>query len=459
MHMARRPTEKTKIVKPVSKFPLPKFDETNNFRLDQLSELPDEILVSILSLLTLKEAGRTSVLSRRWRYLWKFTTGSLDFDDSRIRRLVGNGLAKISLRNERGRFVRWVNHVLELHQGHTINEFKVRFDLDEEYCKAETDNWINFSLGKKVKRLSLDFKPFIGDLPFGRYTLTTKILDGYNLDCLTDLCLTNVEMNGEVLGYVLSNCPLIEVLHVEGSKSLVNFKSPGPLLKLKHLEVIRCFTLKKIEISAINLLSFKYCGNKIRMCLGDIPNLVEVSVTGTYAYDFVTDRCSISSSLSQLQTLEIVMSIENIPRFPRFRDLRNLRQLTLISFSYLAKSLLCCTQMLKASPFLHKFALKMFGLGDGPMEGKIKVRKAKHPHQCLKVVELIGFVGCTVDMELALNLINNAASLEKIIIDTRSPDLEEMLWDSREPQQKLAALNSARQLETSLPPGVEMVIL
>ena len=101
----------------------------------------------------------------------------------------------------------------------------------------------------------------------------------------------------------------------------------------------------------------------------------------------------------------------------------------------------------------------MFGLGDGPMEGKIKVQKAERPHQCLKVVELIGFVGCTVDMELALNLIDNAASLEKIIIDTRSPDLEEMLWDSREPQQKLAALNSARQLETRLPPGAEMVIL
>ena len=50
---------------------------------------------------------------------------------------------------------------------------------------------------------------------------------------------------------------------------------------------------------------------------------------------------------------------QNIPRFPRFRDLRNLRQLTLISFSYLAKSLLCCTHMLKASPFLHKFALKV----------------------------------------------------------------------------------------------------
>ena len=54
--------------------------KTNNFDMDQFSELPDDILVPILSVLTLKEEGRTSVLSKRWRYLWTFTTGSLDFD-------------------------------------------------------------------------------------------------------------------------------------------------------------------------------------------------------------------------------------------------------------------------------------------------------------------------------------------------------------------------------------------
>lgn len=64
--------------------------------------------------------------------------------------------------------------------------------------------------------------------------------------------------------------------------------------------------------------------------------------------------------------------------------------------------------------------LKFIGL-DGPWEGKIKVPRAKYPHQCLKVVELIGFYGCTIDMELALFVINNAPSLEKIFIDTRNP--------------------------------------
>lgn len=38
-----------------------------------ISELPDEVLGSIVSLLTLKEAAASFTLSRRWRYVWTQT--------------------------------------------------------------------------------------------------------------------------------------------------------------------------------------------------------------------------------------------------------------------------------------------------------------------------------------------------------------------------------------------------
>ncbi|GFP89187.1 putative F-box/LRR-repeat protein at3g58880 [Phtheirospermum japonicum] len=45
----------------------PKDDEFNPD--DYISPLPNDILISILSRLTFKEAAITSNLSRRWRYL------------------------------------------------------------------------------------------------------------------------------------------------------------------------------------------------------------------------------------------------------------------------------------------------------------------------------------------------------------------------------------------------------
>ncbi|KAB5514392.1 hypothetical protein DKX38_028298 [Salix brachista] len=49
---------------------------------DYINRLPDDVLVTILSRLTFREVGRTSVFSRRWRCLWKFYPGLLDFDAS-----------------------------------------------------------------------------------------------------------------------------------------------------------------------------------------------------------------------------------------------------------------------------------------------------------------------------------------------------------------------------------------
>lgn len=39
---------------------------------DHISGLPDALIVQILSLVPIEDAVRTSVLSRRWQYLWTY---------------------------------------------------------------------------------------------------------------------------------------------------------------------------------------------------------------------------------------------------------------------------------------------------------------------------------------------------------------------------------------------------
>ena len=381
-------------------------------RQDRLSELSDEILVSILSTLPFMEMQRTSVLSKRWRYLWTFTTCHLDFDDSRLLTLVwktfyqqkfsGSDLDQyvmmlVNLENTefeenslRTRFVSWVNRVLELHQGNTIDEFRVVFDMDGRKFKSEIDNWICFSLRKKVKKLSLDFMMD----GVNAYTLTSQIFHSYSLDSLTALSLTYVKVTGEVLEYVLSNCPFIEILHVENSESLVNLKTSSPLPKLKNLEILNCRSLKQIQIPAINLVSFKYCGVKmIRIILGDVPYFVDLSVTGDCVRYLLEDDCPISRYLSQLETLELGLFtkvshkfhcylqrafsffiyqclfmnvllflgsiVQEFIQFPKFPELRNLRQLKLDLCPPFMDSFRCCTSLLKAFPVLHRFVLKV----------------------------------------------------------------------------------------------------
>ena len=310
--------------------------------MDRLSDLPDEIIVSILSFLKLKEAARTSVLSRRyWGHLWKFASSSLDFDDSSLQYLRKKSFFKTLPGIDRDRYVSWVNYVLRLHQAHTIDGFKVCFPLDEEYNKLDIDNWILFSLRKNVKRLSLDFNPIFQKVYRGYYTLPTKIPHGYSLDSLTNLCLSYVEVTGKVLNYILSNCPCIEALHVESSASLVNLKPSRPLLKLKHLEILRCVFLKEIEISAVNLVSFKYFGLKIMLRLGDVPNLVDVSVEGLYASYFVQKCCPISSYLSQLQTIVLDVDVEVSDKNTYKQTLMIVNSIVLFSSSFFPNINVC----------------------------------------------------------------------------------------------------------------------
>ncbi|GFY98754.1 hypothetical protein Acr_13g0001550 [Actinidia rufa] len=397
------PNKRNGVVDPVSEAPLTKASlscKTHCLE-DRLSNLPHEILVSIVSWLKLKKQARTSVLASSWRHLWTFTRSLKFAIRKRIEFYPNRGYVKSDVGNSSSG---WVNNVLKLHRGETIAEMSIIFSLHDESFKPVVDGWISFAFQKQVKRLRLDFSR--GWLNGQKnHLFNAKSLQNYRLDSLLSLKICGATVTGEDLEHILS---------------------------LKYLEIYTHYPIS-LNIHDVNLVAFKYGG-----------------------------PIEVISSLPQLEALSLVLCAcnENLRCFPEFPMLRNLRELELeLRLDRFVSSLRLCIHLLRASPLLSRLRIKFLDLRETKEEVKRLQRGHEHPHKFLKVFELIGFVGCEADLGIAWYVLGSAVALEKIIIDTRQPD---KLFPQDPYEQKAARAQArarARQhLETSLTLGTKLVV-
>ncbi|KAH0989419.1 hypothetical protein GBA52_000902 [Prunus armeniaca] len=364
---------------------------------DRISQLPDAILISILSLLSIREAARTCFLSKRWIYVWKQVT-CLNFDDI-------DALYKPSKKiGQTTPSYKWVNQVLQLHQCPSLDAFRIC--SSSTYIgpsSSEIDNWIEFAMQKRVQRLEIDLEAGrLSSFAYASYIFPdTPFRSPFGVSCiksLKHLSLSFVNITGELVEHFLSNCELLEHLCVSCSDQLV--------------------TLKVAESTRSIVPTFL----SVKSCL---PQLVTLNLN-----------------------LHMNLNMSAMVRQPEFPELTCLKDLTLNVVASDRQSLLNLTKLIERSPFLHRFTLELRWARVPCLRNMQKVNRC--PHQCLKVVKFSGFVGSSIDTELAMYFTENAVALETFIVDLRKVVVEEstLLSEFVTTQKQLkAARKRALQIE------------
>ncbi|KAM7507390.1 hypothetical protein LguiA_017843 [Lonicera macranthoides] len=405
--------------------------------MDRLSQLPDDILALILSYFGLKEAARTSALSRRWTGQWAFTN-RLNF----LTYIPGgkNCTKWAELNHKRHQYAEWINQVLKLHKSPILEEFKVYFDFKHQW-ESDIDKWLKFALARGVRILELDFSwngSGLGNferidnyaLPFNK-SLRSSCHD-VSVGSLKEPCFTCVDVNGEALEFLLSNCPLLERLIVSNSNVLLNVRVTNPCIVLKYLQIFYCKNIQSIEICNVNLVSFMFRGRitNSNLRLENVPLLVELRIWQAGSLSVEEDLFPMLPYCShQLETLGFLVSIEGLQEFRGFHAppvFSNLKKLVLAAVAETDRCVLGYISLLDSCPLLQKFVFEVISVAtkiDKREVKKVSETNAKK-HQHLEEVEMTSYYGRKCKLELVTYFVENAVSLKKIIIRPEGRDEE-----------------------------------
>ncbi|KAJ0818433.1 putative FBD domain, leucine-rich repeat domain superfamily, F-box-like domain superfamily [Helianthus annuus] len=261
-------------------------------KMDRISKLPLGIIETILCLLPIQEAARTSILSREWRYLWTkipnlvFIEKNFQVSTDRTDRAelsLYNKPSKRRKMSKKSKFIDAIYQVLLIHEG-PIHEFTLDMQVDDS--GVEIDH-ILLHLSKKntLKMLNLDI---IGDgyegyvLPISLFSLH-QLTELYLNDCalfherpFTEFrCLTTLYLNGlstydTTLLRLLSSCPVLKrlMLYCDGGTisdsrrtTIVDLFKCVPMIEFLSVRffIVTCFVPERLpKVLPTPLVDLKY---------------------------------------------------------------------------------------------------------------------------------------------------------------------------------------------------------
>ncbi|GAB2228035.1 hypothetical protein Droror1_Dr00009864 [Drosera rotundifolia] len=228
------------------------------------TNLPEQVIHRILSLLCPNEAARLCVLSKRWNSMWN-SLPVLDFDECYFKKsgkTWEKNMLSVVDRSLQGRF----------QQNLTIEKFRLSVGSPRFFQVRR--NLVATAIDLKVKNLELIVKPVrprnVFKVPSTLLSASSIIVldlfgckvdtsdsDCVNLPKLRKLALKMVTICEKMLQKLITGCPSIQNLKIIKCSELKGIViSTAPLLKFIH--VYKCPDLKSISVKALTLRSFYF---------------------------------------------------------------------------------------------------------------------------------------------------------------------------------------------------------
>ncbi|CAA7039625.1 unnamed protein product [Microthlaspi erraticum] len=325
--------------------------------MDRISGLADELLIKILLLVPTKVAVSTSILSKRWEYLWMWLP-KLEFGHRHSSPSESKSLECFLERN------------LPLHRAPVIKT--LRLDLDSDFKSENIKMWVMVAVSHCIRKLKIVYssypeKPNI--LPSNLYTsksLVTLKLQGdilldaprmVSLPSLKILQLTEVRYSSEEsFQRLLSNSPVLEDPSVElncDTHAMGKLTVVVPPLQRLSLYIPADYEIVGVVIKTPSLKYFKlidYNTESHYYLIENMPDLIEAhldvefpNIESLMASVTSVKRLAICSeamygegvAFTQLEHLKLCSCKEHLPNllFRLLEDSSNLQVLKIFHMS------------------------------------------------------------------------------------------------------------------------------
>ncbi|KAK9757587.1 hypothetical protein RND81_01G172500 [Saponaria officinalis] len=302
---------------------------------DRLSDLPDNLIVHILSFMPTLYAVKTMLL-RRFGNLWTLVP-TLTFDLWEYDQVIWPNEDDATNDEVFSSFARFIRNVVMLHKRRTIDSFHLSikaFDVEFKDPKLIDDIqlWLRFAIDREVKDLNIYFD---GDddlvLPhciFMSQSLITLTLYGCMLEhqphvhmgTLRELSLVNVQGSGLVFNQVILGCPSLQELNINIFNLFHVLNITSPSVSKLCLEIYHpCLS---ITLSFPNMKNLDICVSGISLSfMVDVIDVSSLQVVNIKGLPYLSLPL-IEAFLRQIRNVEVVtMSVDAFEvRFTFFHE-------------------------------------------------------------------------------------------------------------------------------------------